>query len=46
LKAWGDALVKQSHIQEARETYDEDLKYAPNWVALKETRDVAAKHST
>jgi len=26
--------------------YDEALKYAPNWMALKEVREVAAKQKT
>jgi tetratricopeptide (TPR) repeat protein len=43
LKAWGDVLMKQAHIKEALKKYDEALKYAPTWEALKETRAAAAK---
>ena len=38
LKAWGDALVKQRRPKEALAKYDEALKYAPNWGALKAAR--------
>jgi hypothetical protein len=36
-------LVKQGRAKEALAKYDEALKYAPNWVALKEAREAAAK---
>lgn len=42
LKAWGDVLVKQGHPEQALAKYDEALKYAPDWVALKQARDTAA----
>jgi tetratricopeptide (TPR) repeat protein len=42
LKAWGDVLLKQGHPKEALVKYNEALKYAPNWSALKETREAAA----
>jgi hypothetical protein len=34
------------HGKEAIAKYDEALKYAPNWAALKEAREVAAKQKT
>ena len=43
LKAWGDVLVKQGKIKEARAEYDDALIYAPNWKELKEARDALAK---
>ncbi len=43
LKAWGDVLVRQGQFQQALVRYDEALKYAPNWAALKEARDAAGK---
>jgi tetratricopeptide (TPR) repeat protein len=46
LKAWGDVLLKQGHTKEALVKYNEALKYAPNWSALKETREAAAKPRT
>ena len=36
LKAWGDTLAK----------YDEVLKYAPNWTALKDLRDTLQKRKS
>ncbi len=45
LKAWGDVLAKQGHWSDALAKYDEALKYAPNWAALKQARRVAAKKS-
>jgi hypothetical protein len=38
LKALGDVLVKQRRPKEAQAKYDEALKYAPNWSALKAAR--------
>jgi tetratricopeptide (TPR) repeat protein len=38
LKALGDVLVKQRRPKEAQAKYDEALKYAPNWAALKGAR--------
>jgi tetratricopeptide (TPR) repeat protein len=46
LKAWGDVLVKQGNTKDALAKYDEALKYAPNWMQLKEARDTLAKPST
>ena len=46
LKAWGDVLAKQGHTKEALEKYDAARKYAPNWAALKDAREAAAKHAT
>jgi tetratricopeptide (TPR) repeat protein len=46
LKAWGDVLAKQDRLKDALAKYDEALKFAPNWVALKDARDAAAKHKT
>jgi len=43
LKALGDVLVKQGRPTEALSKYDEALKYAPNWAALKKAREAAAK---
>ncbi len=42
LKAWGDVLAKQGRLSDALEKYDEALKYAPDWAALKQARDAAA----
>jgi tetratricopeptide (TPR) repeat protein len=39
LKTWGDLLVKQAKTSDALGKYEEALKYAPNWAALKEARD-------
>ncbi len=46
LKAWGDALAKQGHPKDALAKYDEALKYAPKWAALKQARDAAASRQT
>jgi tetratricopeptide (TPR) repeat protein len=46
LKAWGDVLVKQGHGKQALAKYQEALKFASNWAALKQARDLAAKHPT
>jgi hypothetical protein len=43
LKALGDVLVKQGRPREGLAKYDEALKYAPKWAALKEARAKAAK---
>jgi tetratricopeptide (TPR) repeat protein len=45
LKAWGDVLVKQGNTKDALAKYDEALKYAPNWMQLKEAREGLAKPS-
>ena len=42
LKDWGDVLVKEGHFKQALAKYDEALKYAPNWAALRAARDAAA----
>ena len=46
LKAWGDLLMKQGRGKEALAKYDEALKYAPNWAALRQARDEAAARQT
>lgn len=46
LKALGDVLVKQGHPKEALAKYDEALKYAPNWPALKQARGAAVKQKS
>jgi tetratricopeptide (TPR) repeat protein len=46
LKASGDVLVKQGRPREALGKYDEALRYAPNWAALKEAREAAAKQQS
>ena len=38
LKTWGDVLVKQGHTRETLVKYDQALKYAPNWAAVKDAR--------
>ena len=43
---WGNVLTKQGHGKEALAKYDEALKYAPNWAALKDAHDAAAKHAS
>ncbi len=45
LKAWGDVLVRQGQRSDALAKYDEALKYAPNWAALKQAREAAAAKS-
>ncbi len=40
--AWDDVLVKQGHLDQALTEYDEALKYAPNWPALRQARAAAA----
>ncbi len=44
LKAWGDVLVKQGQRRAALAKYDQALKYAPQWAALKQAREAAARH--
>ncbi len=46
LKAWGDVLAKQGHMEEALAKYDEALKYAPNSKELKEAREAVAKRKS
>jgi tetratricopeptide (TPR) repeat protein len=41
LKVWGDVLVRQGHPEQALSKYQEALKYAPNWAALRQARDAA-----
>jgi tetratricopeptide (TPR) repeat protein len=41
LKAWGDLLARQGRWREAFGKYDEALKYAPAWQALRQARDAA-----
>jgi hypothetical protein len=36
-------LAKRGKTRDALVKYDEALKYAPNWAALKEAREAAAK---
>lgn len=43
LKGWGDALARQGHRTQALTEYDEALKYAPSWVALRQARETAAR---
>ena len=43
LKTWGDVLVKQGHTRETLVKYDQALKYAPNWAAVKDARAAAVK---
>ena len=43
LKAWGDAFAKQGQLREALRKYDEALKYAPNWAALRSARAATAR---
>jgi tetratricopeptide (TPR) repeat protein len=45
-KLWGDVLANQGNRNESLVKYDEAVKFAPNWAALKEAREVAAKHMT
>ncbi|HEX4739917.1 MAG TPA: hypothetical protein VH353_01150 [Caulobacteraceae bacterium] len=45
LKVWGDLLMRENRRAEALVKYDEALKYAPGWDALRRARDAAAaKH--
>jgi tetratricopeptide (TPR) repeat protein len=43
-KAWGDVLAREGRWREALAKYDEALKYAPAWAALKQARGEAARH--
>jgi tetratricopeptide (TPR) repeat protein len=43
LKALGDVLVKQGRPREALSKYNEALKYAPSWAALKKAREAVVK---
>ncbi len=43
LKAWGDVLVEQGQRRAALAKYDEALRDAPNWAALKQAREAAAQ---
>jgi tetratricopeptide (TPR) repeat protein len=45
LKAWGDVLMERGQGKKALQKYDEALKYAPNWAALKNSREAAAKQA-
>ena len=46
LKSWGDALLMQGQRHEALAKYDQALKYAPSWAALKSAREGAAKRGS
>ncbi|MGB6451874.1 MAG: hypothetical protein WBE92_14080 [Steroidobacteraceae bacterium] len=46
LNGWGAVLAKQGHRKDALGKYDEALKYAPSWAALKQARAVAAGAKT
>jgi tetratricopeptide (TPR) repeat protein len=43
LKAWGDFLAAQGSWKDALAKYDEGLRYAPSWDALKRAEAVAAR---
>ena len=45
-QSMGDLLMKQGRGKEALAKYDEALKYAPNWAALRQARDEAAARQT
>ena len=45
LKAWGDLLAAEGKWTEAREKYDQALRYAPRWEALKQADEAAARKS-
>jgi tetratricopeptide (TPR) repeat protein len=45
LKAWGDLLALQGNWKSALAKYNEALKFAPNWAALKQARVKAVKKS-
>ncbi len=44
LKGWGDVLAREGRWNDARAKYDEALKDAPAWAALRQARDSAARH--
>ena len=44
LKGWGDVLAREGRWNEALAKYDEALKAAPAWAALRQARDAAAQH--
>jgi hypothetical protein len=44
-RAWADILAKPGRGKEVLAKYDEGLKGAPNWAALKEAREAAAKRA-
>jgi len=46
LKAWGDLLAAEHRWKDALAKYDEALKYAPAWAALRQARTAAAQHAT
>jgi tetratricopeptide (TPR) repeat protein len=46
LKVWGDLLVKQGNNKDALAKYDEALKFAPDWNALKDARADIAKQKS
>ncbi len=43
LKAWGDLLASENLWRDALAKYDEALRYAPNWEALKLARNLATQ---
>ena len=46
MKVWGDLLVKQGNNKDALAKYDEALKFAPDWNALKDARADIAKQKS
>jgi tetratricopeptide (TPR) repeat protein len=45
LKAWGDLLAREGRWGDARNKYDEALKYAPAWPELRRAQAIAAARS-
>ena len=45
LKGWGDAMARQGRWSEAVAKYDEALKNAPAWTALRQARATAARRA-
>ena len=45
LKGWGDALAREGRWSEAVAKYDEALKNAPAWTALRQARATAARRA-
>jgi tetratricopeptide (TPR) repeat protein len=43
LKAWGDLLAGQGRWTQARDKYDEALRYAPQWGALRQAQAALAR---